>query len=191
MRNAPFCQSCGDNEAEVAGSLSQLPIVLKLPALSAYRIQASCPALLADFGHLQVEVTFTDPGATVTDNVDTGLTATVTGTVDTNVVGSYTLTYNAIDTAGNAAAPVTRTVNVTDQTAPVITPNGANPLTVIQGSAFTDPGAMVTDNVDTGFIASVTGTVDTAMIGTYTLSYDVIDAAGNAAITVTRTVDVI
>ncbi|NDB96679.1 MAG: DUF5011 domain-containing protein, partial [Verrucomicrobia bacterium] len=56
--------------------------------------------------------TFTDPGATVTDNVDAERTITGAGTVDTTSVGIYTLTYTATDTAGNMAVPVTRTVNV-------------------------------------------------------------------------------
>jgi hypothetical protein len=37
-----------------------------------------------------------------------------------NTPGSYTITYNATDPAGNAAQPVTRTVNVVDTTPPVI-----------------------------------------------------------------------
>ncbi len=134
--------------------------------------------------------TFTDPGSSVTDNVDTGLTATVTGSVNTATVGTYTLTYNATDAAGNAATPVTRTVNVTDQTAPVITLTGANPMIVAKGSIFTDPGSSVTDNVDTGLTATVTGSVNTATVGSYTLTYNVSDAAGNAATPVTRTVNV-
>jgi len=67
---------------------------------------------------------------------------------------------------------------------------GANPLTVAQGSVFTDPGSTVTDNVDTGLTATVTGNVNTAVVGTYTLTYNVSDAAGNAATAVTRTVNV-
>jgi len=134
---------------------------------------------------------FTDPGSTVTDNVDVGLTATVTGAVNTAIVGSYTLTYNVSDAAGNAATAVTRTVSVTDQTAPVIALTGANPLTVAQGSVFTDPGSSVTDNVDVGLTATVTGAVNTATVGAYTLTYNVSDAAGNAATAVTRTVNVI
>jgi hypothetical protein len=58
--------------------------------------------------------TFTDPGATVSDNIDTGLSASVSGSVDTSTVGSYTLTYNATDNAGNSATPVIRTVNVVE-----------------------------------------------------------------------------
>jgi hypothetical protein len=36
----------------------------------------------------------------------------VTNPVDPKVVGTYTVTYNAMDSAGNAALPVTRTVRV-------------------------------------------------------------------------------
>ena len=126
----------------------------------------------------------------MTDNVDVGLTATVTGTVNTAVLGAYTLTYNVTDTAGNAATPVTRTVNVTDQAAPVITLVGLSPVTVAQGSVYVDAGSNVTDNVDVGLTATVTGTVNTAVLGAYTLTYNVTDAAGNTATPVTRAVNV-
>ncbi|MFM8720684.1 MAG: cadherin-like beta sandwich domain-containing protein [Chthoniobacterales bacterium] len=59
-----------------------------------------------------VGATFTDPGATVTDKIDAPRTIYGTGSVNTAVVGQYTLTYNATDSAGNSATPVTRTVNV-------------------------------------------------------------------------------
>lgn len=139
---------------------------------------------------LAINSTFTDPGATVSDNFDTGLTATVTGTVNTSVLGSYTLSYNVSDSSSNAATSVTRKVDIVDTTAPVITLIGANPLAIEGGSVFTDPGATVTDNVDTGLTASVSGTVDTSTVGSYTLTYDVSDNSGNAASSVTRTVNV-
>ncbi len=132
--------------------------------------------------------TFTDPGAKVTDDVDAEKTISGTGTVNTTVVGSYTLTYNATDAAGNAAAQVTRTVVVKDVVAPVITLLGANPLEVNRGATFTDPGAKVTDDVDAEKTISGTGTVNTAVVGSYTLTYNANDAAGNSAAAVTRTV---
>ncbi|PCH99900.1 MAG: hypothetical protein COB79_06460, partial [Zetaproteobacteria bacterium] len=92
---------------------------------------------------------------------------------------------------GNAAATVTRTVNVTDQTSPVIVLTGANSITIAQGSTYVDAGSSVTDNVDAGLSATVTGTVNAATVGAYTLTYNVSDAAGNAAATVTRTVNVV
>ncbi|MDO8593513.1 MAG: DUF5011 domain-containing protein, partial [bacterium] len=54
---------------------------------------------------LQITVgdTFTDLGATASDDVDGDLTANiaVTGSVDTAIAGSYSLTYSATDKAGN------------------------------------------------------------------------------------------
>ncbi|MCH3881374.1 immunoglobulin-like domain-containing protein [Tenacibaculum aquimarinum] len=148
--------------------------------------------------NLNVGDSFTDPGATATDNVDGDLTSSivVTGTVNTALAGTYTLNYNVSDTAGNAATQVSRTVNVNepvaDTTAPVITLNGSSTINLIVGDSFTDPGATATDNVDGDLTSSivVTGTVNTASAGMYTLNYNVSDAAGNAATQVTRTVNV-
>jgi len=56
--------------------------------------------------------TYTDPGATVTDNVDAERTITGSGTVNTTAAADYTITYNATDAAGNVADAVTRTVRV-------------------------------------------------------------------------------
>ena len=67
--------------------------------------------------------TYTESGATVTDNIDTGLIATASGTVNTDAVGAYTITYNAIDSSGNMAVPVTRTVNVVDTSVPASPPS--------------------------------------------------------------------
>ena len=55
--------------------------------------------------------TYTEPGSSVTDNVDTGLVAGISGVADTSTVGVYTVTYTAIDAAGNEAT-VDRTVVV-------------------------------------------------------------------------------
>jgi VCBS repeat-containing protein len=64
-----------------------------------------------------IDTPFADPGATATDEIDGDLTPriVVTGTVDNTVLGSYTLTYTVTDLSGNAATPVTRTVNVQAQ----------------------------------------------------------------------------
>jgi hypothetical protein len=70
---------------------------------------------------------FTDPGATANDGCAGDLTSsiTVSGTVDPNAVGSYALTYSVTD--GSHTTTTTRTVNVVDTTAPVITLNGFAP----------------------------------------------------------------
>ena len=55
--------------------------------------------------------TYTDAGATATDDVDGSVNVTTTGTVDTSTLGDYTITYTATDAAGNSAT-ATRTVTV-------------------------------------------------------------------------------
>ena len=132
---------------------------------------------------------YTDAGATATD-LDT-VSVTVSGTVDVGVVGSYTKTYTATDASGNTAT-ATRTVNVVDTTAPVVTVTGDNPATVELGATYTDAGATATDASDPNLTDSLvtTGTVDTNTVGTYTITYTSTDASGNAG-TATRTVNVV
>ena len=62
--------------------------------------------------NLTVGDSYTDAGATAADAIDGSVTVTPSGTVDTSVAGTYTITYNATDAAGNAATSVTRTVIV-------------------------------------------------------------------------------
>ncbi len=54
---------------------------------------------------------YSDAGASATDSVDGDLDITISGTVDTSTIGEYTITYTAIDRAGNTSS-VTRTVTV-------------------------------------------------------------------------------
>lgn len=59
---------------------------------------------------------YTDAGATASDNVDGGLGSVAgVGSVDTNTIGQYTITYpgaGVVDSAGNVADDATRIVNV-------------------------------------------------------------------------------
>ena len=55
--------------------------------------------------------TYTDDGATCTDETDGTLTPVVTGTVDTDRPGTYTITYTCTDSSDNASI-ATRTVTV-------------------------------------------------------------------------------
>ena len=77
-----------------------------------------------------------------------------------------------------------------DTIKPEITLIGANPQSVANGAVYTDLKATVTDNVDAPREIEGTGTVNTAVAGDYTITYNAADAAGNAAIAVTRTVRV-
>ena len=144
--------------------------------------------------NLNVGDTYNELGATASDNIDGNLTSSIviTGTVNTNLVGTYTLNYNVSDAAGNAATQVSRTVNISDGTAPVITLNGASTTNLTVGDTYTEQGATATDNVDGNLTSNIitTGTVNTNLVGTYTINYNVSDAAGNAATQISRTINV-
>ena len=100
------------------------------------------------------------------------------------------MTYNVTDANGNAAVEVTRTVNVQDTTAPVITLTGDATVNVEVGSSYMDALATATDNYDIGLTSSIvtSGELNLSIVGTYTITYNVTDANGNAAVEVTRTV---
>ncbi|WP_162129647.1 immunoglobulin-like domain-containing protein [Candidatus Nitrosopumilus sediminis] len=141
---------------------------------------------------------YTELGATATDNVDGDInpaSITIDATaVNIAAVGSYSVTYDVDDAAGNSAIQVTRTVNVVDNVPPIITLVGDNPQTIEAGDSYTELGATATDNVDGDITASITtgsSSVDTATLGSYAVTYDVSDSSGNAAIHVTRTVNVV
>ena len=63
---------------------------------------------------IKVGSTYTDAGATASDNYDGDLTSSITtvNNVNLNTVGTYTVTYNVNDANSNSAQEVTRTVNV-------------------------------------------------------------------------------
>lgn len=77
-----------------------------------------------------------------------------------------------------------------DTVKPLITLLGEAAVTLTAGESYTDAGATAQDDRDGNITDKIiiTGSVDTATAGTYTLSYNVSDTAGNAADTVTRTV---
>lgn len=76
-----------------------------------------------------------------------------------------------------------------DTVPPVITITGSNPMDVIVGSPFTDPGATATDDIDHVVTVVSTGEVNKDVIGTYAINYTVTDTAGNTT-TSTRTVNI-
>ena len=147
--------------------------------------------------------TFVDPGATCTDDVDPTCTVTVSGSVNTTLSGTYLITYSAVDGSGNLAIPLVRTVRVSDLTPPVITLSGAAVITILVGTQFVDPGAICTDNYDTGSLDAPGGTkgagcfvsrrgeVNTNQTGSYIITYSATDSSGNKAIDVQRTVNVV
>ena len=131
---------------------------------------------------------FIDPGATVTDNVDSNLSISVDGEVNSDVAGEYTLTYSATDTAGNNASE-TRVVTVQDTISPVVTVLGELEVSINEGESWSDQGATAVDTVDGDVAVVVSGNVDSSTAGSYILTYTATDTAGNTG-SATRTVSV-
>lgn len=134
---------------------------------------------------------YVDAGAIAGDECAGDLTANLAtvNSVNTQVPGTYAVTYNVTDPAGNPAAGITRTVRVADTTPPVITLQGASPLTQTVNTPFNDPGATVLDACD-GAIAGLlvdTSGLNIGVPGTYTVQYTASDASGNTQ-RVSRTV---
>lgn len=141
---------------------------------------------------LMLGTPYTELGATATDDRDENVSIDITGNVDVNTVGTYTITYTSKDKAGNSAS-IQRAVNVLlppDVTAPVITLNGENTVTVFQDTSYVELGATATDDRDTNVSVSISGNVDSATLGSYTITYTATDTASNSA-TVQRTINVV
>lgn len=84
-------------------------------------------------------------------------------------------------------------ISGSDTTPPVISLLGNATVNHTQGTTYTDAGATASDNVDGDITPNIIvggDTIDENTAGTYTITYDVSDAAGNAATQVTRTVNV-
>ena len=79
------------------------------------------------FGHI-----YSDAGATAQDNIDGDISGSVVaaGRVNTAVAGNYTVTYNVVDRAGNAATPITRKVTVTRAVASVSRRRGGGSVSI-------------------------------------------------------------
>jgi hypothetical protein len=108
-----------------------------------------------------------------------------------DTVVTLTATASGLTTATATATILEdETAPVIDTTKPVIALIGANPQLVANGGVYTDLKATVTDNVDESREITGTGTVNTAVAGDYTITYNATDAAGNAAIAMTRIVRV-
>ena len=157
------------------------------------------PTLSLLMGNLTLECgdTYTEFGATATDVCEGDLSGSIViagDTVDTSVLGSYVVTYNVSDGAGNAATEVTRTVTVQDTTAPTITLNGSATMNVIVSGTYTEPGALASDDCEGDLSVGIViagDTVNTSALGTFVITYNVSDTEGNVSDEVTRTVTVV
>jgi hypothetical protein len=105
--------------------------------------------------YVECHTTFTDPGATATDNCSGNVPVIATGVVNSNVPGTYTRTYTATDTAGNTTT-TTRTVIVRDSSAPTIN-------VTAQSLELWPPDHKYQTFTVAGLVTSVTDSCDTSL----------------------------
>ncbi|WP_425628881.1 immunoglobulin-like domain-containing protein [Cellulophaga lytica] len=132
--------------------------------------------LMGDFGNTNLINDNTIVGANGTD-------AIVIDGSDKSVVIQNSYGDNSTPITVEGVSPINR---------PIITLNGSTPVEITQGGTYTELGATWTDTEDGTGNATVGGdTVDTSIVGTYIVTYNHTDTDSNAAVQVTRTVNVV
>ena len=130
-----------------------------------------------------------DPGVTVKDNYDKKLTVIITGSVDTAHVGTYIINYSVTDASGNGPVVISRTVDVVDTVAPVVTaPGYTDTIKIEVFSTLKEPVLHITDNYYATFSTTRGGsyatsfpTLKASALGVYTLFYYIKDGSANTS----------
>lgn len=119
---------------------------------------------------------YVEEGYKAIDDYDKDLTKNVKVSKEKNKI-----IYTVKDKSGNEST-VKRKIKYLDNEAPVINLNGVTTFYTIKNAVFTDPLYTAIDNCDGDITSQVTveGVVNTAVAGTYTLTYKVVDSAGNS-----------
>jgi hypothetical protein len=155
-------------------------------------LTVSCPAAITvsnDPGLCSASVAF---AATAIGTPTAGITYKIGANPITSPyvfpVGTTTVDVTATNSCGTVTCSFNVTVN--DAEVPVITLTGNSTVSICEGLAYTDAGASAIDNCGGNLTASIVtvNPVNTSIPGSYTITYNVSDAAGNAATQITRTV---
>ncbi len=130
---------------------------------------------------------YVEQGATAIDDRDGEVAVSISGEVDTTIAGSYVLTYEAVDEAGNVGSVIRTVLVEQDVTPPAITLVGPASISLLERDSYTEQGASALDDHDGEVSVNITGAVNSTIPGTYILTYTAADAAENTG-SVTRTV---
>lgn len=184
---------------DAAGNISEDGFVLTVKTSD-----VTVPSDVTGLGASKVRTTSLTLGWTASaDNVGvtgydiyngTTLIGSTTGIAGFDVTGlteytEYSFTVRAKDAAGNISlGGEVLTIKTTDGSAPVITLNGNETVTIVLGGEYTDAGATAIDTFD-GEISVITDLsgVNRFVEGTYIVKYTATDKAGNTSVA-TRTV---
>jgi hypothetical protein len=128
------------------------------------------------------EGNYIDDGATCSDQVDGVISQNVEvsgDVVNLSKVGSYTITYNCKDSAGNAAPTLNRNVNVAQTSCPTCQITGEfNELKHEASFPYTDEGAVCTDIIDGTVKTHVRNPVNVQVTGKYVITYRAVNSVG-------------
>ena len=139
---------------------------------------------------IEVYDTYTDSGASVKDNFYNVTNYKLGGTFFANFptgkttkIGTYTISYTAIDGSGNKDSAF-RYIHVVDTLRPVIALKGKNTASICRWQSYTDEGYDLTDNYwdKTGILITREGsfaTFNTQLANVYNFKYKAIDGSGN------------
>ncbi len=176
--------TCTDSDG-LSASATQLVRVFS----STVRVVQNSPDLIV----LNVGDSYTDPGARCVNSDGSSTAAAIrSNNVDTSRPGTYSVSYLCYDASGyptgHNAVRWVEVVKITVDLAPVIVP--PEPVTIIAGQSWVDPGIICTDDHDPNPEIIVDSyELDTSTPGVYKVYYVCIDDAGNMA-TSGRTVTV-
>ena len=179
--DAPYTEYSGNSvtitRSEITSILSTLVNIVDttIPVIT---LTGDNPQTI-ELGDVYIEL-----GATTDDGSDVIID---TSAFRGDTVGTYQILYDSVDSVGNHAVQVTRTVNVVDSTIPVITLTGENPQTIELGDGYIELGA----TTDDGSAVTINDLAFANAVGTYLIYYDSTDSEGNSAVQVTRTVNVV
>ena len=166
-----------------------------------FRVIDTTPPLAELIGQSTVQISFgttwEDPGVFVQEvpnsyRIETSL---ADGYVF-NKVGEIKKIYRVIDDSGNFTT-LTRTINVVDNIAPILTLKGAARIVVEIGDRFIDPGVTFSDN--TGTSVAITSSNNypgnllnkLMVLGSFQVNYYGTDESGNRSNEVTRIIEVV
>ena len=149
----------------------------------------------------EVGTAYNDSGVTVKDNFYTEAqlrnNLTTTSNVNENVIGTYSVVYTLVDPFTGKTVSATRTVEVRDRTAPVVTLVGDTAITLDVNTTLVDPGVTAQDNYDQNVTITKGGNFYAAFpsgrattLGSYKVEYTVTDASGNKTV-ISRTINVV
>jgi len=173
----------------VIGNYSLSPLTLKATISKATpEITWATPAEISDTDALS------DAQLNATASVDgTFVYTPASGTRLTSASGTLHAEFTPTDGINYNAVSKEVTISVKDTTIPVITLKGEASITAELGSTYTDAGATALDSFDGDITSKIiaSSTVDATKLGSYSVTYDVSDLAGNKAEQVVRTINIV